>query len=248
MSAEVIRSSLDHTLSFIRDLDRARNVHDVAAKVLAHLSRFGVEYMVASTIPMAESNRRQQLSHVLLNKWPPEWANRYASRRYVAYDATIQRLTKSPEPFSWSELDPLVRNDPKARRVLDEAAEFNLKEGFALSLQTLDKQIVLFLAGGRHFEMNPDTQGVLTLVANYAVGRAIMLKQESTSAGPIVLSPREREALQWAAEGKNDWEIGEIMKISEHGADKHLRSARAKLGAINRAQAVAEAIRRGLIV
>jgi LuxR family quorum sensing-dependent transcriptional regulator len=168
MSAEVIRSSLDHTLSFIRDLDRARNVHDVAAKVLAHLSRFGVEYMVASTIPMAESNRRQQLSHVLLNKWPPEWANRYASRRYVAYDATIQRLTKSPEPFSWSELDPLVRNDPKARRVLDEAAEFNLKEGFALSLQTLDKQIVLFSAGGRHFEMNPDTQGVLTLVANYA--------------------------------------------------------------------------------
>src|SRR5579885_2149933 len=132
MSAEVIRSSLDHTLSFIRDLDRARNVHDVAAKVLAHLSRFGVEYLVASTIPMAESNRRQQLSHVLLNKWPPEWANRYASRRYVAYDATIQRLTKSPEPFSWSELDPLVRNDPKARRVLDEAAEFNLKEGFAL--------------------------------------------------------------------------------------------------------------------
>ncbi len=61
------------------------------------------------------------------------------------------------------------------------------------------------------------------------------------------LSAREREALQWAAEGKNDWEIGEVMNISEHGADKHMRSIRAKLGAINRTQAVAEAIRRGLI-
>jgi LuxR family transcriptional regulator, quorum-sensing system regulator BjaR1 len=61
------------------------------------------------------------------------------------------------------------------------------------------------------------------------------------------LSARESEALQWASEGKNDWEIGEIMNISEHGADKHMRSARSKLGAINRAQAVAEAIRRGLI-
>ena len=50
-----------------------------------------------------------------------------------------------------------------------------------------------------------------------------------------------------ASEGKNDWEIGEIMNISEHGADKHMRSARSKLGAINHAQAVAEAIRRGLI-
>jgi LuxR family quorum sensing-dependent transcriptional regulator len=53
--------------------------------------------------------------------------------------------------------------------------------------------------------------------------------------------------LQWAAEGKGDWEIGEVMNISEHGADKHMRSVRVKLGAINRTQAVAEAIRRGLI-
>jgi hypothetical protein len=34
-----------------------------------------------------------------------------------------------------------------------------------------------------------------------------------------VLSARERQALQWAVEGKNDWEIGEVMNISEHGAD-----------------------------
>ena len=65
--------------------------------------------------------------------------------------------------------------------------------------------------------------------------------------GPIILSAREREALQWAAEGKGDWEIGEVMNISEHGADKHMRSIRVKLGVINRTQAVAEAIRRGLI-
>jgi LuxR family quorum sensing-dependent transcriptional regulator len=37
------------------------------------------------------------------------------------------------------------------------------------------------------------------------------------------------------------------MNISEHGADKHMRSVRTKLGVINRTQAVAEAIRRGLI-
>jgi LuxR family quorum sensing-dependent transcriptional regulator len=89
---------------------------------------------------------------------------------------------------------------------------------------------------------------VLTLIASYAIGRAIALQQESTAQNKkIALSEREREALQWAAEGKNDWEIGEVMNISEHGADKHLRSVRAKLGAINRTQAVAEAIRRGLI-
>jgi LuxR family quorum sensing-dependent transcriptional regulator len=88
---------------------------------------------------------------------------------------------------------------------------------------------------------------MLTLIGSYAIARAIALKQESTVDKPMVLSAREREALQWASEGKNDWEIGEVMSISEHGADKHMRSIRAKLGAINRTQAVAEAIRRGLI-
>jgi LuxR family quorum sensing-dependent transcriptional regulator len=73
------------------------------------------------------------------------------------------------------------------------------------------------------------------------------LKQEKVPDAPIILSAREREALQWASEGKDDWEIGEVANISEHGADKLMRSVRVKLGVINRTQAVAEAIRRGLI-
>ena len=75
-----------------------------------------------------------------------------------------------------------------ARRVMDEAAEFDLKEGFALSLRTLDEQVVLFSAGGRHIEMGPDTQGHVDAIANYAIGRAIMLKQEAASNKPIMLS------------------------------------------------------------
>jgi len=183
----------------------------------------------------------------LLHRWPQEWAVRYATRRYVAVDPTIQRLRMSPEPFFWSDLEPLITNNPKAQHFMDEAGEFSLNDGVSLSLQTLDKQIVLFSAAGQHIDKGPETQGVLMLMANYAIGRAITIKQEGTASKQIVLTAREREALQWAAEGKNDWEIGEVMNISEHGADKHMRSIRAKLGAINRTQAVAEAIRRGLI-
>lgn len=247
LQPRALRKSLNNTLAFIRDLDRARNLEDVSAQVMRYVAPFGVEHMVASTIPGPQSSRKEQLGQLLLNRWPEEWTNRYASRGYLAYDATIRRLISSPEPFRWNELGPLVQDNPNARRVLAEATEFNLREGYALSLQTLDKQTVGFSAGGRHTDMSPDTQGMLTLVATYAIGRAIALKQENVPDAPIILSAREREALQWAAEGKNDWEIGEVMSISEHGADKHMRSVRTKLGAINRTQAVAEAIRRGLI-
>lgn len=65
---------------------------------------------------------------------------------------------------------------------------------------------------------------------------------------PPELSRREREVLQWAAEGKTDWEIGMILGLSEHTADKFIRLACRKLYAANRTHAVAQAIRLGLII
>jgi DNA-binding CsgD family transcriptional regulator len=63
----------------------------------------------------------------------------------------------------------------------------------------------------------------------------------------ITLSAREVQVLQWAAEGKSEWEIGVILGLSEHTAEKFIRSARVKLRAVNRTHAVARAIKLGLI-
>ncbi|WP_416352828.1 response regulator transcription factor [Nitratireductor aquibiodomus] len=60
------------------------------------------------------------------------------------------------------------------------------------------------------------------------------------------LTPREKECLQWAALGKSEWEVSQILGISEHTAEKHLLNAKTKLGASNRVHAVAEAIRCGV--
>ncbi|WP_274630138.1 response regulator transcription factor [Arvimicrobium flavum] len=62
-----------------------------------------------------------------------------------------------------------------------------------------------------------------------------------------LLSRREAECLGLAAAGKSEWEISRILGISEHTSEKHLLNAKMKLGAVNRVQAVAVAIRRGLI-
>ncbi len=54
-----------------------------------------------------------------------------------------------------------------------------------------------------------------------------------------VLSARERDALAFVAEGKTDWEIAKIFGVSESTARFHVDNARKKLGAVNRAHAVA---------
>jgi DNA-binding CsgD family transcriptional regulator len=62
------------------------------------------------------------------------------------------------------------------------------------------------------------------------------------------LTARERECLQWAAQGKTAWETGEILGIAERTVKKHIASAMLKLHATTRTQAVAQATARGLIV
>ncbi len=53
------------------------------------------------------------------------------------------------------------------------------------------------------------------------------------------LSARERDAIAFVAEGKTDWEIAQIMCVAETTARFHVDNARRKLGAVNRAHAVA---------
>ena len=61
------------------------------------------------------------------------------------------------------------------------------------------------------------------------------------------LTRRERDALALVAEGKTDWEISVILGVSESTARFHVDTARTKLGAVTRAQAVAALIFRRLV-
>ncbi len=61
------------------------------------------------------------------------------------------------------------------------------------------------------------------------------------------LTPREREVLEWVARGKSALEIGEILHITKRTVDAHVHSAIRKIGAINRTNAVAIAIRDRII-
>jgi LuxR family transcriptional regulator, quorum-sensing system regulator BjaR1 len=240
------RKEFEQTIEFIQGLDRARTPAEVCAMLLSKVQRFGAEYVLAGTMPISGMNREQQLSNVILNRWPSEWSRRYFAHDYVFRDPAIRGVAANMKPFLWTELEPLYKYDVTARRIMDEAGEFQLKQGFTVPLVTLEGEMAGFSLAGEKLEVSPVERGMLVLLANYALGRTLLLNQHDAKPA-VSLSVREREALQWAAEGKSEWEIGEIMGISEHGVDKHMRGARIKLGTTSRIHAVAEGIRRGLI-
>jgi DNA-binding CsgD family transcriptional regulator len=61
------------------------------------------------------------------------------------------------------------------------------------------------------------------------------------------LTRKETECLNWCKEGKTNWEIGEIMSISEKTVEFHLSNTIKKLSVSNRIAAVVKGIQLGII-
>lgn len=75
---------------------------------------------------------------------------------------------------------------------------------------------------------------------------ADQIKLRAEDSGPI-LSDREQEVLRLTAEGKSVAEVGKSLHLSAATVKTHLQHTYRKLGVSDRAAAVAEAMRRGLM-
>lgn len=72
-------------------------------------------------------------------------------------------------------------------------------------------------------------------------------EEEAPEAEVESLTPREREVLDWLAQGSPNKEIAERLGISQRTVKFHVSAILAKLGATNRTEAAAVARQRGLI-
>jgi LuxR family quorum sensing-dependent transcriptional regulator len=237
---------LRDTFDTINSIEKARTSEQVSLLLIDLVRPYGAESLLCGVMPNMGVSQYQELrSHVLMERWPREWAERYFRLNYLADDPAIAGVKLSSGPFMWSALRERYADNPKSNRVMNEASEFGLAAGFTVPLQTLDDQKIGLSFAGPRIEMSPREQAAFNLLGTYAVGRVLAL--QAGQQPPVKLTPREREVLHWAAEGKTEWEIGAILGISEHGAEAHIRKLHRKLGATSRAQLVSQAIRCGLI-
>jgi DNA-binding NarL/FixJ family response regulator len=127
----------------------------------------------------------------------------------------------------------------------------------ALCESSTDGRVLAALQGGARGCLPKTATGAELLEAadSAVLGEPVLhpattaaLFQQLRGDGPAVtLSPRESEVLRQVAGGQTNKAIALLLGISEHTVKFHLGSAMTKLGAASRAEAVAVAIRRGLI-
>lgn len=127
-----------------------------------------------------------------------------------------------------------------------EAAAFGLRTGYVIPIQLVGGVLAAVSFGASYADSHPESLAELAFAANFAVGHLLRLRHKPKSRERLV-TPRERECILWASEGKTDWEIAVILGISRPTVAKHLLSARHRLDVMNRAHLIGEAIRKKII-
>jgi LuxR family quorum sensing-dependent transcriptional regulator len=229
---------------FIDDVERLSTGVEIMDRLGVVLGGFGINSFCFNFLPTPEQSFQDVL---LANRLPFGWLKLYQEQQFMHDDPSLRHCRRTRRPYRWFK-DALYDADrePRALEVVQRAFDFGLLDGIVVPVASGGNQVGHVWMGGTTVSLPEGHQPALHLMALYAFDRVRCLHQKYPEERPSI-TPREREVLKWVAVGKSAWEIGEILNISKRTVDEHTQTASRKLGAVNRAQAVAIAIRERLI-
>ncbi|MCF3642268.1 LuxR family transcriptional regulator, partial [Rhizobium sp. TRM95111] len=214
-------------------------------ELLADVTReYGLNGYLLLLLPSETST--QLSSSVLATNWPKEMLRRYDEAGLIFASPVIHRLRRNTTPFTYdTEKTNRRRADGKAQIAITLFGQFGLTRGAYFPAHNSHGQRGALAFGGEREDLTPLEMAELNAIANIAFSKLLELHTNRMAA--ITLSRREVECLSWASAGKTSVEMSEILGLSEYTVNHYLNRATRKLDAVNRVQAVAKAIRAGLL-
>jgi DNA-binding CsgD family transcriptional regulator len=176
----------------------------------------------------------------LLNNYPTAWQQRYAQAGYLLTDPTVDHGRQSQTPIVWND-QAFASN----RALWADAQDHGIKTGWAQScLERSGAGSLLTLCRctepltASELQAKETSMRWLVQVAHLSLSRAIFAQVNPAC---TALTKREREVLQWSADGKSAQDIADTLNLSKSVIDFHLKNSIQKLNASNKTAAVARA-------
>jgi DNA-binding CsgD family transcriptional regulator len=165
-------------------------------------------------------------------------------------DGAFRACFRSLLPLDWEELRQV---DETVRPIHAVAERFGIgRHGISIPIREPGAGDAMFSVNfdceDRHWpELRKELANSVHLFAHYFHLRMKTVIASAAAQCRAGLSPREREVLRWAAEGKTAWETAQLLGVSESAVSLYMGNAMTKLGAATKTQAVAIAIRNLLL-
>jgi len=230
-------------LEYIERLRTMNDPDEIRADFEATLLRIGVTNFALVEFSL---NPQKFKNRVIDDRMPEGWKQRYFEQRYVERDPVMTEVMTNVEPFLWSDVLTKCYAQKPQRRIIEEASEFQLNEGICIPIFGPKGYVALVTLAGPYLDISPGVRAAVHMMALYTHNRLVKLVRPP-KIPKRYLTKRELDCLHWVAEGKSDWEIGEILQISESTAHWYIENAKSKIGVSTRMQAVVGAISEGVL-
>jgi LuxR family quorum sensing-dependent transcriptional regulator len=228
----------------IERIERLATPAHVLKCISGALARFGFTSFLICERP----NVKVSKPTFLINGWPRDWNDHYIQHNYYRYDPIAAHSERTYNPYEWSEVSVDAEANPRANEVLRAGREFRRNAGFVVPVYRPDRPPGSVTMCGERPELEQNAKRSIHFISLYAYGKAIELATNEVSDSSRPLTQGEREVLTWTAAGKSAWEISAILDIAEDTVNWRLKQAYTKLNAVNKVQAVVNAIRTKQII
>ncbi len=201
------------------------------------IRKYGLSFYMVCDFPTV--GRPQLNENIIATNWPHDLLRLNETGDLLLDERLIDNLKTSIMPL-FLDHSPFSSDDSLCELVSVYVCE-RFKDTVAISLYDAKRQHhALILSGHNPVDGSKLPSLVLELMEAFdRYGR--------TSENLRLLTMRETECLSWSAAGKSTDETALILDLSFHTVNSHLKTAMQKLEAVTRTQAVATAVRLGLI-
>lgn len=233
----------ERILEAIRSVNRASNATEVVSTLSGFIEHYGFSRIyLGQLVNPANVN----VDNVLyISTWPDELRRHREEELSILHDPVARCALRSKRPFRWQEAYQSATS--KGRRIVDLVHDYGINDGYMFPVHRIDSVSGGVSLGGEQLDLSSQAVSEVEIVATSAYSRLEGLLGPFPYQSVPDLTPRELDVLQYAAAGKTNWEIGEIIGIREDTVKKTLGRASIKLNAVNRAHAVAQAIAKNQI-
>lgn len=239
--------SANAMFDFLSEAAGAKNKENIVAPLYKAARHFGFDWFAISGVPLPGERIDP---YVMLNAWPQEWYERYLMNNYVHVDPVIYLCKMQDSPFVWSEALANHELSRPARRVMNEARQFALNDGFSVPLHTAGGFQGIVTFGAKRVDLSIPARISLHTLSIYAYNTLRMMTAQKTAVPnncQFRTTAREREIIQWCAAGKTASEIAEILGRSHRTIQNQILKIQRKLNVVNTAQMIAESFRSGTL-
>ncbi|HEU4683848.1 MAG TPA: LuxR family transcriptional regulator [Nitrospira sp.] len=243
------KQECEHSLEILHYTAQAETSQDIKEVLELIQTRFPFKRLLGGLARLGPGGRFEGFANVVNVSYPDEWLRLYWQHSYFEVDPVFQKALQGPGTQWWKDTYRTAVSK-KEKAFIAAATEYGLEDGITTGSTDQACNMATFCSfageGDIQVERYVGLMGYLGYHLHLALLRTEPRHTYVLDRCVKKLSVRELTILNWMKNGKTNWEIAQILGVTERTVRFHVESIFSKLDVTSRSQAVATAIEHGL--